>query len=95
MQGLVFAAVGFAAGIIGTATSNLLLAVRKRLDSSFESQNKAPNVLLNAGVWATHMGVSSNVRYQMLNGLDMVRSAFPTCASGIATGICLLIAIGN
>ena len=75
LQGLVFAIVGFAAGIIGTATSNVLLAVRKRLDSSFESQNKAPNVLLNAGVWATHMGVSSNIRYQMLNGLDMVRCA--------------------
>ena len=75
LQGLVFAIVGFAAGIIGTATSNLLLAVRKGLDSSFESQNKAPNVLLNAGVWATHMGVSSNIRYQMLNGLDMVRNA--------------------
>ena len=75
LQGLVFAIVGFAAGIIGTATSNVLLAVRKRLDSSFESQNKAPNVLLNAGVWATHMGVSSNIRYQMLNGLDMVRYA--------------------
>lgn len=93
MQGLVFAIVGFAAGIIGTATSNLLLAVRKRLDSSFESQNKAPNVLLNAGVWATHMGVSSNVRYQMLNGLDMVRNATPTqppktCHSGCAA-VCI------
>jgi hypothetical protein len=69
----VFSVVGFAAGIIGTATSNGLLALRKRLDPGFESQNAAPNVLLNAGTWAAHMGVSSNARYQVLNGLDMVR----------------------
>ncbi len=40
-------------------------------------QNKAPGILANAGVWGTHMGVSSNVRYQLLNGLDMVRGYFP------------------
>ena len=75
LQGMVFSVVGFGAGIVGTATSNLLLALRKRLDPSFQTQNAAPNVLLNAGTWATHMGVSSNVRYQILNGLDMVRMA--------------------
>jgi hypothetical protein len=72
LQGVVFAVVGFAAGIVGTAMSNSLLAIRQRLDKNFQSQNEAPNVLLNAGVWATHMGVSSNLRYQLLNGLDMV-----------------------
>jgi Protein RETICULATA-related len=35
-------------------------------------QNESPGIFSNAGVWATHMGVSSNVRYQALNGLDMV-----------------------
>ena len=95
-QGLVFAVVGFAAGIVGTATSNGLLAVRKALDKNFESQNEAPNVLLNAGTWATHMGVSSNVRYQILNGIDMVRaqiilskSSSADCASGFSSGCAL------
>ncbi len=72
LQGMVFAIVGFAAGIVGTSLSNGLLAIRQRLDPAFESQNKPPNILLNAGTWATHMGVSSNVRYQLLNGMDMV-----------------------
>lgn len=80
-QGVVFAFVGFAAGIAGTSISNGLLAVRQRLDPKFESQNKAPNILLNAGTWAAHMGVSSNVRYQMLNGLDMVRASSWTVCS--------------
>ena len=71
--------VGFAAGIVGTSLSNGLLAVRQRLEPDFESQNKPPNILLNAGTWAAHMGVSSNIRYQMLNGLDMVRMATISC----------------
>ena len=83
MQGLVFGVVGFAAGIVGTSLSNGLLAVRKRLDPDFESQNKAPNILLNAGTWAAHMGVSSNVRYQMLNRLDMVSTCCSVCAPEI------------
>ena len=81
-QGVVFAIVGFAAGTVGTATSNLLLAARKRLDPGFESQNAAPDVLRNAGTWAVHMGVSSNVRYQILNGLDMVRARSPPVGAG-------------
>jgi hypothetical protein len=71
-KGVVFGLVGFCAGVIGTSLSNGLIALRKRLDPKFEVQNESPAVLSNSGVWATHMGVSSNVRYQALNGLDMV-----------------------
>ena len=67
-KGGVFAAVGFGAGVAGTTTSNCLLAVRERL--GHPSPNRAPAVLANAGCWAAHMGVSSNLRYQALNGLD-------------------------
>ena len=72
MQGFLFAFVGMCAGLTGTAVSNTLLVLRQKLDPKFKSQNEAPNVLLNAGTWAAHMGISSNVRYQVLNGLDMV-----------------------
>ena len=67
-----FALVGMCAGLTGTAISNGLLLLRQKLDPNFESQNEAPNVPLNAATWAAHMGISSNVRYQVLNGLDMV-----------------------
>ena len=60
------------AGLTGTAISNTLLLLRQKLDPNFKSQNEAPNVPLNAATWAAHMGISSNVRYQVLNGLDMV-----------------------
>lgn len=35
-------------------------------------QNEAPSILGNASCWALHMGLSANLRYQVLNGLDMV-----------------------
>lgn len=67
-KGGVFAAVGFGAGVAGTTTSNALLLLREKL--GHPSPNRPPAVLANAGCWAAHMGVSSNLRYQALNGLD-------------------------
>ena len=96
-KGGVFAAVGFGAGVAGTTTSNFLLAVRERL--GHPSPNRAPAVLANAGCWAAHMGVSSNLRYQALNGLDaalaplLPGSAFRLwsvavrCANNVAGGM--------
>ncbi|XP_066309792.1 protein RETICULATA-RELATED 3, chloroplastic-like [Miscanthus floridulus] len=69
-KGATFAVVGFAAGLAGTAISNGLIAMRKRMDPAFETPNKAPPTLLNAATWALHMGVSSNLRYQTLNGVE-------------------------
>ncbi|KAK9048454.1 hypothetical protein SSX86_032582 [Deinandra increscens subsp. villosa] len=71
-KGTVFAAVGFAAGLVGTALSNGLIKMRKKMDPSFESPNKAPPTVLNAMTWAIHMGLSSNLRYQSLNGIEFM-----------------------
>ncbi|XP_008807329.2 protein RETICULATA-RELATED 3, chloroplastic-like [Phoenix dactylifera] len=67
-KGVTFAAVGFAAGLAGTAISNGLIALRKKMDPEFETPNKPPPTVLNALTWALHMGLSSNFRYQTLNG---------------------------
>ncbi|PKA65626.1 hypothetical protein AXF42_Ash020556 [Apostasia shenzhenica] len=71
-KGATFAAVGFAAGLAGTAISNGLIALRKKMDPEFETPNKPPPTVLNAITWALHMGLSSNVRYQTLNGVEFV-----------------------
>eukprot|EP00268_Persea_americana_P027669 TRINITY_DN269_c3_g2_i1.p1 TRINITY_DN269_c3_g2~~TRINITY_DN269_c3_g2_i1.p1 ORF type:complete len:387 (-),score=69.69 TRINITY_DN269_c3_g2_i1:288-1337(-) len=71
-KGVVFAAVGFAAGLVGTAISNGLIAAKKKMDPEFESPNKPPPTMLNALTWAIHMGLSSNFRYQTLNGIEFV-----------------------
>lgn len=71
-KGGVFALVGLGAGLVGTAISNGLIATRKKVDPTFQSPNKSPPMVLNAFTWAAHMGVSSNVRYQTLNGVEFL-----------------------
>lgn len=71
-KGAVFALVGFAAGLVGTAISNGLIMMRKKMDPNFDTPNKPPPTLLNAFTWAAHMGVSSNLRYQTLNGVEFL-----------------------
>lgn len=71
-KGFIFATIGLMAGTVGTSISNGLLALRKQLDPNFTTQNEPPTVLGNAACWALHMGISSNLRYQMLGGADGV-----------------------
>ena len=93
MQGFLFAFVGMCAGLTGTAISNALLVLRQKLDPNFKSQNEAPNVPLNAATWAAHMGISSNVRYQVLNGLDMVSIYSPGHVAGVLSMQVMLVRI--
>ncbi|XP_077235984.1 protein RETICULATA-RELATED 3, chloroplastic-like isoform X2 [Tasmannia lanceolata] len=93
-KGIVFAAVGFAAGLVGTAISNGLLKLRKKMDPNFESPNKAPPTILNALTWAVHMGLSSNFRYQTLNGVEfLLAKALPPL--GFKTLVVVLRALNN
>jgi hypothetical protein len=93
-KGAQFAVVGFAAGLVGTAVSNTLLAVRKKMDPDFVVQNTPPPTLLNAGTWALQMGLSSNSRYQSLNGLEFaLASKLPP--SVFKTGVLVVRALNN
>ncbi|MCO5575856.1 hypothetical protein L7F22_029661 [Adiantum nelumboides] len=69
-KGAIFGTVGFAAGLLGTVISNALIGMRKKMNSTSEVQVKAPPTVLNAATWALHMGFSSNLRYQVVNGLE-------------------------
>ncbi|CAI8612975.1 unnamed protein product [Vicia faba] len=76
-KGAIFAVVGLGAGLVGTAISNGLVSMRKKMDPSFESPNKPPPTLLNGLTWAAHMGFSSNLRCvnNVLGGMTFVMLA--------------------
>ncbi|URE39775.1 hypothetical protein MUK42_26348 [Musa troglodytarum] len=93
-KGATFAAVGFAAGLVGTAISNGLIALRKKMDPEFETPNKPPPTVLNALTWALHMGLSSNFRYQTLNGVEFVmEKALPS--AGFKASVVVLRCLNN
>ncbi|KAF8403555.1 hypothetical protein HHK36_011659 [Tetracentron sinense] len=93
-KGTLFAAVGFAAGLVGTALSNGLIKMRKKMDPNFKTPNKAPPTVLNALTWAIHMGLSSNFRYQTLNGMEFLleKSLSPF---GFKASVVVLRALNN
>ncbi|PWA57649.1 hypothetical protein CTI12_AA409540 [Artemisia annua] len=88
-KGTLFAAVGLGAGLAGTALSNGLIKMRKKMDPNFESPNKPPPMLLNAVTWAIHMGVSSNLRYQTLNGIEflLAKAVPPAIHMGVSSNL--------
>jgi len=88
-----FGVIGFLAGITGTLCSNGLIAVRQKSDPNFVLQNELPETIPNAGCWALHMAISSNVRYQTVNGIDMV--VFPLMNRGVFKAYSTAIRLGN
>ncbi|KAM3690958.1 hypothetical protein ACJW31_09G160000 [Castanea mollissima] len=81
-KGAVFAAVG----------------MRKKMDPNFETPNKAPPTLLNSLTWALHMGISSNFRYQTLNGIEfLLAKGLPPLAfkSSVVVLTCLNNVLGG
>ncbi|CAG9463063.1 unnamed protein product [Pedinophyceae sp. YPF-701] len=91
-KALQFGVLGFVAGITGTVITNTLITLRSKIDPSNVPEVEMPPVIPNSGCWALHMAVSSNLRYQILNGLDMVllgvlpQSAFRIYSTAVRSG---------
>lgn len=69
-KGLIFAAVGFGSGLAGTAISNGLVKLKGGENNG--KKQAGPKTIENAATWALHMGLSANIRYQSLNGVEFV-----------------------
>ncbi|KAG6543991.1 hypothetical protein Mapa_014615 [Marchantia paleacea] len=65
---------GFSCGLIGQGVASSVMLLKRKLKTSNEHSEelKVPNVLTSAAVWALFMSVSSNTRYQIINGLERV-----------------------
>ncbi|CAL0328377.1 unnamed protein product [Lupinus luteus] len=72
-KGSILAVAGLAAGLVGTLVSNGLTKIRANLENKkVGPTKKSPPIVLNALTWAAHMGISTNMRYQSLNGIEFV-----------------------
>ncbi|OIV98529.1 hypothetical protein TanjilG_12115 [Lupinus angustifolius] len=71
-KGSILAVAGLAAGLVGTLLSNGLTKMRVKLEENVGPTKKSPPIVLNALTWAAHMGISTNLRYQSLNGIEFV-----------------------
>lgn len=72
-KGVLFGLCGFMGSVGGTSLAYLLFLVRRITNpSSAKDGKELPNVLANSLGWASFMFVSTNPRYQLVNGFEQV-----------------------
>ncbi|XP_027352196.1 protein RETICULATA, chloroplastic [Abrus precatorius] len=75
-KGIMYGAVGFACGIIGQGIANLIMTAKRSIKKS-EEDIPVPPLVKSAALWGVFLAVSSNTRYQIINGLERLVEASP------------------
>ncbi|KAL5740521.1 hypothetical protein ACOSP7_029404 [Xanthoceras sorbifolium] len=75
-KGILYGSVGFGCGIIGQGIANLIMTAKRSINKS-EDDIPVPPLLKSAALWGVFLAVSSNTRYQIINGLESLVEALP------------------
>jgi hypothetical protein len=70
-KGLLYGSVGFGCGLIGQGIANLIMTAKRSVKKS-EEDVPIPPLFESAALWGVFLGLSSNARYQIINGLERV-----------------------
>lgn len=75
-KGVLYGSVGFGCGLIGQGIANMIMNAKRSINKS-EEDIPVPPLVKSAALWGVFLGVSSNVRYQIINGLESLVEASP------------------
>ncbi|KAI4338888.1 hypothetical protein MLD38_023895 [Melastoma candidum] len=75
-KGILYGLVGFGCGIVGQGIANLIMTTKRNLRKS-EEDIPVPPLFKSAALWGVFLAVSSNTRYQIINGLERLVEASP------------------
>ncbi|XP_025695353.1 protein RETICULATA, chloroplastic isoform X1 [Arachis hypogaea] len=75
-KGIMYGAVGFGCGIIGQGIANMIMTAKRNIKKS-EEHVPVPPLVKSAALWGVFLGLSSNTRYQIINGLERLVEASP------------------
>lgn len=75
-KGVLYGAVGFGCGIIGQGIANMIMTAKRNIKKS-EDDIPVPPLIKSAALWGIFLAVSSNTRYQIINGLERLVEASP------------------
>lgn len=67
-----YGVMGFTCGLVGQGIASSLMTLKRKWGSSDEEEVAVPNIVKSAAVWGGFMALSSNTRYQIVNGLERV-----------------------
>lgn len=65
-KSLQYGIIGFSMGVAGSAAVNSMTDLRELTDAKFEPPSEAPSAILTGLGWLYFMGISSNVRYNLI-----------------------------
>ncbi|CAB4315024.1 unnamed protein product [Prunus armeniaca] len=75
-KGILYGSVGFGCGIIGQGIANLIMTAKRSVKKS-EEDIPVPPLIKSAVLWGVFLAVSSNTRYQIINGLECLVESSP------------------
>ncbi|CAN0888387.1 Protein RETICULATA-RELATED 6, chloroplastic [Linum grandiflorum] len=92
--GLKLSGVGFVSSIAAVASSNAILSVRKLINPELviDQRMKRPPILKTAVVYASFLGISANLRYQIIAGVIEHRISDEFASQTILVGMLSFIA---
>ncbi|KAL6204936.1 hypothetical protein ACLB2K_022202 [Fragaria x ananassa] len=75
-KGVLYGSVGFVCGIIGQGIANTIMNAKRSIKKS-EEDVAVPPLVKSAALWGVFLAISSNTRYQIVNGLEGLVEASP------------------
>lgn len=75
-KGVLYGSVGFGCGLIGQGIANMIMTAKRSIKKS-EEDIPVPPLVKSAALWGVFLAVSSNTRYQIINGLECLVEASP------------------
>ncbi|XP_009757419.1 protein RETICULATA-RELATED 1, chloroplastic [Nicotiana sylvestris] len=75
-KGFLYGSVGFGCGLIGQGIANLIMTAKRSIKKT-EEDIPVPPLIKSAALWGFFLAVSSNTRYQIINGLERLVEASP------------------
>ncbi|GFP95381.1 hypothetical protein PHJA_001682400, partial [Phtheirospermum japonicum] len=75
-KGVLYGSVGFGCGLIGQGIANMIMTAKRSI-KKFEEDIPVPPLVKSAALWGVFLAVSSNSRYQIINGLERLVEASP------------------
>ncbi|XVE59495.1 hypothetical protein DITRI_Ditri05aG0050400 [Diplodiscus trichospermus] len=91
-KGVLYGSVGFGCGLGGQGIANLIMSAKRSIKKSDEDI-PVPPLVQSAALWGVFLAVSSNTRYQIINGLERrveashVAKRYPPVAMAFTVGV--------
>lgn len=79
-KGILYGSVGFTCGIMGQGIANMIMTAKRSVKES-EDDIPIPPLIKSAVLWGVFLAISSNTRYQLINGMERLVETSPVARS--------------